>query len=168
MSLQARLAETFQELTSSIVPGFKVLDEELVPEGLNPHTRSICWLAEQVILQNLKANKTSFSLSKVDYPVSDISPWDSALYFTDLKEEVYVNIKVSDVAKPRRRNDIASVVRAYPTSEEYVVNKRNGHLQSYYDCAERELTNLDFCREVANKAIRSGYRLEESLTNWLH
>ncbi len=32
---------------------FKVLDEELVPQGLKPIARSIAWLVDQVVIQNL-------------------------------------------------------------------------------------------------------------------
>lgn len=194
----------FSHLTGTTVPGFKVLDEELVPEGLNPHTRSICWLAEQVIIQNLRLNKNGYGVNDVISPDSDIAPWDSALRIAGMQDIVYVNIKVSDIAKPRRRNDIASVKallrfyrdnpgallffvviklgfencyirfypgvisRAYPSIAEYVINRRNGHLQSYYDCAERDVSNLSFCREVASRALQAGYRLEPDLIDWLH
>jgi len=91
------------------VPSFKVLDEEILPYGLNQHTRSICWLAEQVILQNVKKRKTEYGISDFTDPDSDISAWDACMKLTGETEPCFINIKVSDVTKPTRRNDIASV-----------------------------------------------------------
>lgn len=201
---ETQLNDSFESLIQNVVPGFKVLDETLVPEGLNPHTRSICWLAEQVLLQNLRANKDNLAIAHVISPDSDISTWDANIKFKGASDDFFVNIKVSDIAKPRRRNDIASIKsllrfyrenpsanlffvvvklgfencfvrfhegvisRGYPGIAEYVLNKRNGHLQSYYDCPRRDATNIDMCREIAEKSLQIGYKLEKDLTEWLH
>ena len=88
------------------VPKFQVMNESYVPDGLNPHTRSICWLAEQVILQNTRR------LPRLDWledPESDISAWDARLQFKGPEHPpIFINIKVSS-SKKRQKNDIASV-----------------------------------------------------------
>ncbi|OQB43789.1 MAG: hypothetical protein BWY03_00585 [Parcubacteria group bacterium ADurb.Bin159] len=90
---------------------FEVLKKEYIPEGLKPHTRSICWLAEQVILQNVKKFSSDLGISDFEYPESDLSPWDVKFKVNNSisKKDIFINIKVSDSSKPIRKNDIASV-----------------------------------------------------------
>lgn len=107
-SLNSKLDATFKGLIGD-VPSFTVLDQKILPYGLKQHTRSICWLAEQVILQNIKKRMQQYGLSSYEDPVSDISAWDAKLGFNGISAPSYVNIKVSDVTKPKRKNDIASV-----------------------------------------------------------
>jgi hypothetical protein len=107
-SLISKLDTTFKGLIRD-VSSFTVLDREILPYGLKQHTRSICWLAEQVILQNIKKRMQQYGLSSYEDPVSDISAWDAKLGFSGISAPSYVNIKVSDVTKPTRKNDIASV-----------------------------------------------------------
>ena len=45
------------ELLVNKIKSFEIVNQDLLPEGLKPHTRSICWIAEQVILQNLRKYK---------------------------------------------------------------------------------------------------------------
>ena len=103
-----KLEQIFGRLIND-VPFFKVLDEEILPYGLNQHTRSICWLAEQVILQNIKKRQSEYGIDVFTDPDSDISAWDASLKLAGDSTPCFINIKVSDVTKPTRRNDIASV-----------------------------------------------------------
>jgi len=91
------------------VPSFEVLNKDVLPYGLKQHTRSICWLAEQVILQNVKKRQLEYGLTSYSDPESDISAWDACLGLKECPAPSYINIKVSDVTRPVRRNDIASV-----------------------------------------------------------
>lgn len=110
-AIQNELEQIFTDFITQRISHFEVLKKEYLPEGLKPHTRSICWLAEQVILQNVKKFAAEFGIDNFTYPTSDISPWDAK--FTLPKptgsREVFVNIKVTDSTKPIRKNDIASV-----------------------------------------------------------
>lgn len=108
--IMSEVKHGFGEVIRS-VRGFRVLDETLVPEGLRPHTRSICWLVEQVILQNAKLNSATFGFRDFQYPATDISVWDAKFRLVSMPEvePVFVNIKISDVTRPSRRNDFASV-----------------------------------------------------------
>lgn len=93
------------------VPRFEVLSPDVVPYGLRPHTRSICWLAEQVATQNLRRHAGSLGIRDVEFPESDIAVWDVRFRVGQLEEaeQIHVNVKVGDATRPRRRNDIASV-----------------------------------------------------------
>jgi hypothetical protein len=93
------------------VSEFQVLSDEVLPYGLKPHTRSICWLAEQVIIQNAKKYSTELKLEKIIEPKSELDVWDFAAKFKDVSELLYINIKITDVSKPRRRNDMSSIKR---------------------------------------------------------
>ena len=42
---------------TDIIPSFNVTDPSILPYGLKPHTRSISWIAEQVITQQTKFHK---------------------------------------------------------------------------------------------------------------
>lgn len=109
--IQLELDKVFTKFIVEKVPFFEVLRKEYLPEGLKPHTRSICWLAEQVILQNIKKHSSEFEVTDFEYPVSDISPWDVKFKFNKLLKDtdIFINIKVTDSTKPIRKNDIASV-----------------------------------------------------------
>lgn len=109
--IQQELQRIFTIFITKKIPLFEVLKKEYLPEGLKPHTRSICWLAEQVILQNIKKFSPEFRLSDFEYPKSDIFPWDAKFKIDNCSggKDVFVNVKVTDSAKPIRKNDIASV-----------------------------------------------------------
>lgn len=105
-----KVEKTFESLIKK-VPQFEVTSQKYLPEGLKPHTRSICWIAEQVILQNTKKYEKEFKIFDFQYPPSDIAVWDVKFSFKDLfpKEKVFINVKVTDITRPVRKNDIASV-----------------------------------------------------------
>jgi|SRR3989338_5536170 len=109
--IRKELERIFTIFITKKIPLFEVLRKEYLPEGLKPHTRSICWLAEQVILQNIKKFRSDFGLSDFKYPESDISPYDAKFKIDNISlgKDVFVNIKVTDSTKPIRKNDIASV-----------------------------------------------------------
>lgn len=188
------LESIFTLFITKKMPFFEVLKKEYLPEGLKPHTRSICWLAEQVILQNVKKFSSDFRLIDFRYPISDITPWDAKFKIDDIsqKKDVFINIKVSDSTKPIRKNDIASVktllhfyknnnkpllffivirfkfesniirfvkpviVRYYPWVKNFVVNKRNEHIQSVYDVEVEERSTSNFIDILKKKAIDKG------------
>jgi len=111
VAISIKLEEMFSTLITDIIPSFEVLRKEYIPYGLKPHTRSICWLAEQVILQNVKNNLHRLGAEDYGDPDSDISPWDAKFKLQNIlnDEKIFINIKVTDSTRPIRRNDIASV-----------------------------------------------------------
>lgn len=74
---------------------FKVLDESLVPYGLKPIARSISWLVEQIVVQNLKKYKTECGLSAVKDPPNALTQYDCILKLDCTKKELFVNLKTS-------------------------------------------------------------------------
>ena len=51
---------------TEIIPNFNVTDPSILPYGLKPHTRSISWIAEQVITQQAKFHKDKLKIQDVD------------------------------------------------------------------------------------------------------
>ena len=97
-----------------IVPSFDITNSKILPYGLKPHTRSISWITEQVISQQMKFNAKDFGLEEqkiiIDLPdtcLHDIEiHTDSAKYF--------VNIKITNMGnKKQNKNDIAAVEKLY-------------------------------------------------------
>ena len=43
----------FDDLVLNRLKEFDILNEDIVPEGLKPLARSVSWLVEQVVVQNL-------------------------------------------------------------------------------------------------------------------
>ena len=65
--LSRKLEDVFTKLIGD-VPSFEVLNKDVLPYGLKQHTRSICWLAEQVILQNVKKRQVGYGIAEYQRP----------------------------------------------------------------------------------------------------
>lgn len=74
---------------------FKILDENLVPYGLKPIARSISWLVEQIIVQNLKRYKEDCGFVDVQDPPHGLTQYDCILTLKDNDMKCHVNIKTS-------------------------------------------------------------------------
>jgi hypothetical protein len=74
---------------------FKILDEKLVPYGLKPIARSISWLIEQMIVQNLKKYKDECGVMEVEDPPHGLTQYDCILTLKEHARKYYVNIKTS-------------------------------------------------------------------------
>lgn len=105
------LRDGFYKLTRKIGQ-FNILDEKLVPEGLKPHTRSISWLAEQVIKQQARLNLTEIGFVSVVDASSDIEQYDCIVNVNG--REVLINLKVT-AAKSQKgsRNDINKAYKLF-------------------------------------------------------
>lgn len=87
---------------------FEILDPVLVPDGLKPIARSISWLIEQIIIQNLKKNKERCGLQEVADPPHELTPYDCILRLKDDETRYHVNIKTSlTTTKHTSRFDIS-------------------------------------------------------------
>lgn len=80
---------------------FKVLDENLVPEGLKPIARSIAWLVDQVVVQNLKKYKDVCGIEEVNEPPHDLVQYDCILKLKEDDTECFINVKTSLTATDR-------------------------------------------------------------------
>lgn len=107
----AAVHDLFVEVVK-IIPYFDITNPEILPYGLKPHTRSVSWIAEQVIVQQAKYNRLALGIQDVDFSMPDTSLHDCVVV-TSETERYYVNIKITNVAGRRNKNDIAAVEKLY-------------------------------------------------------
>ncbi len=103
---------------------FEILNEGLVPEGLKPHTRSIAWLAEQVIVQGVRRFIDETEFESVVPNDSDIGLHDCIVRIRG--NETLVNLKVTNIEKSHTRNDIN---KAYKIQQAFI---KNPDIRFYY------------------------------------
>ena len=97
---------------TEIIPSFNVTDPSILPYGLKPHTRSISWIAEQVITQQAKFHKNKLKIQDVDIDMPDTCLHD-CIVIRNNKEKLYVNIKITNAERRANKNDIAAVEKLY-------------------------------------------------------
>jgi hypothetical protein len=97
---------------------FEILNEKLVPEGLPPHTRSIAWLAEHVIIQGLRKYKEITKFEDVIASSSDIKLNDCTVKISNNTPDLLVNVKISNVDAPRNQNDINKAFKIFKAFSE--------------------------------------------------
>ena len=95
-----------------IIPQFDIANPEILPYGLKPHTRSVSWIAEQVIVQQAKYNRHALDIADVDFSMPDTSLHDCIIQW-NCNTKYYINIKITNVAGRRNKNDIAAVEKLY-------------------------------------------------------
>ncbi len=100
-----------------ILPSFNITDKKILPYGLKPHTRSICWLVEQVITQQTKYHAKKLALEDVNFDMPDTCLHDCEIKLD--KKVYYVNVKIHNVAIRENKNDIAAVEKLYM---QYITN----------------------------------------------
>lgn len=94
-----------------IMPSFHITDPKILPYGLKPHTRSVSWIVEQVIVQQAKYNKEGLGVKDVDFDLSDTKLYDCEV-LTKADKRYFINIKITS-AKRQNKNDIAAVEKLY-------------------------------------------------------
>jgi len=110
------LEKLFQYLLG-ILPNFNITDSKILPYGLKPHTRSVSWLVEQVIVQQTKFRAKELGIDDVNFDLPDTCLHDCEIYASEKK--FYVNIKVHNVDGKENKNDISAVEKLY---FQYVTN----------------------------------------------
>ncbi|MEK7124246.1 MAG: hypothetical protein AAB877_00985 [Patescibacteria group bacterium] len=95
----------------NILPSFNVTDEKILPYGLKPHTRSVSWLVEQVIVQQTKYNANKLKLTDVNFNFSDTSLHDCEIQSNNKK--YYINVKIHNIDGKENKNDISAVEKMY-------------------------------------------------------
>ncbi len=99
---------------------FEVINpESKIPLGFKKHTRSISWLAEQVITQHLETNQKKYDLEFFETSKTDISVYDFKIKFKDIKELIYVNSKITWIQQKKQRNDMSSIKKLFKFYEEH-------------------------------------------------
>lgn len=95
---------------------FEILDEQLVPEGLKPHTRSIAWLVEQVVVQGIRKYIHLTEFDNVIANESDIELHDCTVKIGN--NDLLVNIKVTNIDNSHSRNDINKAYKIFKAFSE--------------------------------------------------
>jgi hypothetical protein len=104
------ITEFYSSLIKNI-PSFEVASKADLPYGLKKNTRSISWIAEQVITQRAKKLCRSFGVDSVEFASEDTSLHNSVLCVGE--KQYLINIKIRDVEKKVNSSDIASVKKIY-------------------------------------------------------
>ena len=103
-----------QELCISLVENvssFEVASAKALPYGLKPHTRSVAWLVEQVLVQRLKLDAQKMGIGEVDYDLPDTALHDLTIRLGN--DVLYINLKAHQSEKKANKNDISAVEKLY-------------------------------------------------------
>jgi hypothetical protein len=116
--IQNKLQKLSRRILNEI--SFEVINpESKIPLGFKKHTRSISWLAEQVITQHLETNQKKYDLELFETSKTDISVYDFKIKFKDIKELIYVNSKITWIQQKKQRNDMSSIKKLFKFYEEH-------------------------------------------------
>ncbi len=83
------------ECALSDIDSFEILDQSLVPQGLKPIARSISWLVEQIVVQNLRKGGSACGISSVTDPPHDLTQYDCVLKLVGDTVPYHLNVKTS-------------------------------------------------------------------------
>jgi hypothetical protein len=103
-----------QDLCVSLVENvssFEVANAKALPYGLKPHTRSVAWLVEQVLVQRLKLDAQRMDIGEVDYDLPDTALHDLTIQLG--KNILHINLKAHQSEKKANKNDISAVEKLY-------------------------------------------------------
>lgn len=97
--------------TVNLIPSFDITNPKILPYGLRPHTRSISWIAEQVITQQTKFNAKKLGIDDLDFNLPDTSLHDCIIEKDGMK--YFVNVKMHKAIGRRNKNDISAVEKLF-------------------------------------------------------
>ncbi len=95
----------------NILPNFDITNKKILPYGLRPHTRSVSWLVEQVIVQQMKYHAKELGIRDVNFDLPDTCLHDCEIYSDG--EKYYVNVKIHNIDGKENKNDISAVEKLY-------------------------------------------------------
>jgi hypothetical protein len=95
----------------NLLPSFEIADTAALPFGLKPHTRSVSWIVEQVITQQLQFHSFALGLTQVHFDMPDTSLHNCILVVGEKK--YWVNVKIHDMSKRHSKSDIAAVEKLF-------------------------------------------------------
>ncbi len=97
--------------TINLIPSFNITDEKILPYGLKAHTRSVSWIAEQVITQQTKFNAKKLKITDVDINLPDTCLHDCVIEIGD--KRYFVNLKMHNIDGRKNKNDISAVEKLF-------------------------------------------------------
>ena len=95
-----------------IIPCFNITNPDILPYGLKPHTRSVSWIVEQVIVQQTKHKRKILNLKDVDFELPDTCLHDCEV-IKNQEKLYFINIKITQKNSKRNKNDIAAVEKLF-------------------------------------------------------
>ena len=95
----------------TLLPKFDIADKTVLPYGLKPHTRSVSWIVEQVIVQQAKFRKDELGLDEVSFDMPDTCLHDCVILKDGQK--YFVNVKIHNIDGKENKNDISAVEKLY-------------------------------------------------------
>ncbi|MDE0518095.1 MAG: hypothetical protein OXH36_00860 [Bdellovibrionales bacterium] len=128
---------------TDIIPSFNVTDPSVLPYGLKPHTRSISWIAEQVITQQAKFHRKRLEIQSIDIDMPDTCLHD-CIVIKNSRKKFYVNIKITNAETRANKNDIAAVEKLYM---QYKSNQ-NYRLNYAVFGVKFNNTEISFCKKA--------------------
>lgn len=93
------------------VSSFEVANSKALPFGLKPHTRSVSWLVEQVLVQRFKLDADQMGIGEVNYDLPDTSLHDLTIKIGN--DVLNINLKAHQSEKKPNKNDISAVEKLY-------------------------------------------------------
>jgi len=118
-----KIAEAIQKVILKI-GDISIIKEELAPEGLKPLARSVSWLVEQIMVQNLRKYKDELGIEKVEDPPSNVSLYDCSIQFKGEDKIYYVNLKTSSADAKKTKDDISKadkLITLYQNDPDYTL-----------------------------------------------
>lgn len=107
------------------IRAFKILSEELVPEGLKPIARSISWLVEQIVVQNLRSKGEECNINSIKDPPHGLTQYDCILNLNNDPRAYKINVKTSlTITDDTGRFDISKahkLIQLYETEPNLVL-----------------------------------------------
>jgi len=110
-----KMIESISTRLVAEVESFEVASEKALPYGLKPHTRSVSWLVEQVLVQSFKLNASKLGISEVNYDLPDTALHEISIKID--KNTYLINIKTHQVENRQNKNDISAVEKLYRAYE---------------------------------------------------
>ena len=95
----------------NLLPSFDITDRKILPYGLKPHTRSVSWLVEQVIVQQTKFRAKELGITDVNFDLPDTCLHDCEIMVGNKK--YFINVKIHNTDGKENKNDIAAVEKLY-------------------------------------------------------
>lgn len=105
------LSTAFTKLVKDIEK-FEIVGNKLLPFGFKPHTRSISWIAEQVILQQAKIKAKELGFKDVIFSKQDTDVFD-CIIIDKSNRKIFVNVKITNIDGRHNKNDISAAERLY-------------------------------------------------------
>jgi len=130
------LESLFKNLLKAL-PNFDITDKKILPYGLKPHTRSVSWLVEQVIVQQTKYKAKELRIKDVNFDLPDTCLHDCEIHSGGKK--YYVNIKIHNIDGKENKNDISAVEKLY---FQYITNPKYDLI---YACFGIRFKNIKVC-----------------------